>query len=59
MLAQGQWQGLRQLDVFYVTDLMGSKIASPTRQAAIKRALLQLLGAPGAVAGEPPRTAVR
>ena len=51
--------GERVVDVFYVTDLMGSKIASPTRQAAIKRALLQLLGAPGAVAGEPPRTAVR
>jgi [protein-PII] uridylyltransferase len=28
--------------VFYVTDLLGAKIASPTRQAAIKRALLAL-----------------
>jgi [protein-PII] uridylyltransferase len=30
------------VDVFYVTDLLGAKIASPTRQAAIKRALAQL-----------------
>jgi [protein-PII] uridylyltransferase len=34
--------GERAVDVFYVTDLMGAKIASPTRQAAIKRALVQL-----------------
>jgi [protein-PII] uridylyltransferase len=34
--------GERAVDVFYVTDLMGAKIASPTRQAAIKRALIQL-----------------
>jgi [protein-PII] uridylyltransferase len=34
--------GERVVDVFYVTDLMGAKIASPTRQAAIKRALAQL-----------------
>ncbi len=31
--------GERVVDVFYVTDLLGAKIASPTRQAAIKRAL--------------------
>jgi [protein-PII] uridylyltransferase len=30
------------VDVFYVTDLLGDKISSATRQAAIKRALLQL-----------------
>ncbi len=30
------------MDVFYVTDLLGDKISSPTRQAAIKRALLAL-----------------
>jgi [protein-PII] uridylyltransferase len=35
--------GERVVDVFYVTDLLGAKIASPTREAAIKRALLQLL----------------
>ncbi|HWV40984.1 ACT domain-containing protein, partial [Pseudorhodoplanes sp.] len=34
--------GERVVDVFYVTDLLGAKIASPTRQAAIKRALLAL-----------------
>src|SRR5215831_9112121 len=34
--------GERVVDVFYVTDLMGAQIASPTRQAAIKRALLPL-----------------
>jgi len=34
--------GERVVDVFYVTDLIGDKISSPTRQAAIKRALLQL-----------------
>jgi [protein-PII] uridylyltransferase len=28
--------------VFYVTDLLGAKITSPTRQAAIKRALFAL-----------------
>jgi [protein-PII] uridylyltransferase len=37
--------GERAVDVFYVTDLMGAKIASPTRQAAIKRALIQLFAA--------------
>src|SRR6478752_6097301 len=34
--------GERVVDVFYVTDLLGAKIVSPTRQMAIKRALLQL-----------------
>jgi len=34
--------GERVVDVFYVTDLLGAKISSPTRQAAIKRALLAL-----------------
>jgi [protein-PII] uridylyltransferase len=34
--------GERVVDVFYVTDLFGAKITSPTRQAAIKRALLAL-----------------
>jgi [protein-PII] uridylyltransferase len=34
--------GERVVDVFYVTDLLGAKISSPTRQAAIKRALIQL-----------------
>jgi [protein-PII] uridylyltransferase len=39
--------GERVVDVFYVTDLLGAKIASPTRQAAIKRALLALFARPG------------
>jgi [protein-PII] uridylyltransferase len=34
--------GERAVDVFYITDLFGAKITSPTRQAAIKRALLGL-----------------
>jgi [protein-PII] uridylyltransferase len=34
--------GERVVDVFYVTDLLGAKITSPTRQAAIKRALIAL-----------------
>jgi len=34
--------GERVVDVFYVTDLFGAKITSPTRQAAIKRALIGL-----------------
>jgi [protein-PII] uridylyltransferase len=36
--------GERVVDVFYVTDLLGAKISSPTREIAIKRALLQLFG---------------
>ncbi len=35
--------GERARDVFYVTDLLGAQIAAPTRQAAIKRALIHLL----------------
>ena len=34
--------GERAVDVFYVTDLLGAQITSPTRQAAIKRALIAL-----------------
>ena len=34
--------GERVVDVFYITDLFGAKITSPTRQTAIKRALIQL-----------------
>jgi [protein-PII] uridylyltransferase len=37
--------GERVVDVFYVTDLMGAQINSPTRQAAIKRALIALFAA--------------
>ena len=35
--------GERVVDVFYVTDLFGAQITSPTRQATIKRALIGLL----------------
>ncbi len=38
--------GERVVDVFYVTDLMGAQITSPTRQAAIKRALIPLFAKP-------------
>jgi [protein-PII] uridylyltransferase len=34
--------GERVVDVFYVTDLLGAQITAPTRQAAIKRPLLEL-----------------
>lgn len=34
--------GERVRDVFYVTDLLGAQIMAPTRQAAIKHALLHL-----------------
>jgi [protein-PII] uridylyltransferase len=40
--------GERVVDVFYVTDLLGAQIGSPTRQAAIKRPLLALFAPPGA-----------
>jgi [protein-PII] uridylyltransferase len=38
--------GERVVDVFYVTDLLGAKITSPTREMAIKRSLLQLFAPP-------------
>jgi len=38
--------GERVVDVFYVTDLMGAQITSPTRQAAIKRALIAVFAEP-------------
>src|SRR6187455_2388980 len=37
--------GERVVDVFYVTDLLGDKITSATRQAATKRALIALFAA--------------
>jgi [protein-PII] uridylyltransferase len=44
--------GERAVDVFYVTDLLGAKIFSPTRHAAIKRALIAMFtgGAEGEAA---------
>ena len=38
--------GERVVDVFYVTDLLGAQIATPTRQSAIKRPLLALFTVP-------------
>jgi [protein-PII] uridylyltransferase len=38
--------GERVVDVFYVTDLTGAQITTPTRQAAIKRPLLALFAVP-------------
>jgi [protein-PII] uridylyltransferase len=45
--------GERARDVFYVTDLLGAQISAPTRQAAIKSALLHLLSSDDAVAKPP------
>jgi [protein-PII] uridylyltransferase len=49
--------GERVVDVFYVTDLLGAQITSPTRQAAVKRALLQLFAATEQAAAKSARTA--
>ncbi len=48
--------GERAVDVFYVTDLMGAKISSPTRNAAVKRALIGAFALPQE--GATPRRAV-
>ena len=45
--------GERARDVFYVTDLLGAQINAPTRQAAIKSALVHLLANGDAGAREP------
>jgi [protein-PII] uridylyltransferase len=37
--------GEKAVDVFYVTDLTGTKITHPTRQAAVRRALLEVFAA--------------
>jgi [protein-PII] uridylyltransferase len=42
--------GERARDVFYVTDLLGAQIIAPTRQAAVKSALLHLLASNEAIA---------
>jgi [protein-PII] uridylyltransferase len=48
--------GERVVDVFYVTDLLGAQITAPTRQDAIKRALLRLFAPARA---EQPRSRAR
>jgi len=40
--------GERAVDVFYVTDLVGHKIANPSRQAAVRRRLTQAFDGPPA-----------
>src|SRR5207245_650307 len=42
--------GERARDVFYITDLLGAQINAPTRQAAIKSALIHLLASDDAAA---------
>src|SRR5262249_22422075 len=49
--------GERVVDVFYVTDLLGAKIVSPTRQMAIKRALTRLFSPADATAPAEVKTA--
>ena len=49
--------GERVVDVFYITDLFGAKITSATRQAAIKRALIQLFVPGDEAAAKPARAA--
>src|SRR5665213_3657934 len=44
--------GERAVDVFYVVDLLGAQIPSPTRQAAIKRALIGLFARGEAKSGK-------
>jgi [protein-PII] uridylyltransferase len=50
--------GERVVDVFYVTDLFGAKIASATRQAAIKRALMSLFASRAETEQKAPLNAV-
>ncbi len=38
--------GEKAVDAFYVTDLTGLKITNQTRQSAVRRALLEVFGAP-------------
>jgi [protein-PII] uridylyltransferase len=40
--------GEKAVDVFYVTDLTGTKITHPGRQGAVRRALLEVFGADAA-----------
>ena len=47
--------GERAVDVFYVTDLTGQKIANPARQAAIRRRLQTAFDGREAAAPKPAR----
>ena len=48
--------GERAADVFYVTDMTGTKVSHPSRQAAIRRGLLQVLEHVPDGPENPPRT---
>ena len=50
--------GEKAVDVFYVTDLTGTKITHPGRQAAIRRAMLEVFDG-DAGAEQPLRAAAR
>jgi [protein-PII] uridylyltransferase len=50
--------GERVVDAFYITDLFGAKITAATRQAAIKRALLQVFAPTEQSRARAARTAV-
>jgi [protein-PII] uridylyltransferase len=44
--------GEKAVDVFYVTDLTGTKVSHPGRQTAIRRALLEVFEGEGTEAGQ-------
>ncbi len=44
--------GEKAVDVFYVADLTGEKIANPAREGAIRRRLVEILGGPAAARAE-------
>ena len=48
--------GERVVDVFYITDLLGAQITSPTRQAAVKRALIGIFASDPGDSGKPAAT---
>ena len=51
--------GEKAVDVFYVTDLTGSKIVQPSRQAAVRRGVLEVFDGDASPARLPPRPAAR
>ena len=48
--------GERVVDVFYITDLLGAQITSPTRQAAVKRALIAIFASDPSDSSKPAAT---
>ena len=46
--------GEKAVDAFYVTDITGLKIVNQTRQAAIRKALTEVFGAPEPAAARGP-----